>query len=481
MAQKSRVRLIDQIIFGLSVFLAFCLVFDSFVELPVLVAWLGRWHPVILHFPIVLLLITVFLGLTGKQIPVNLLAIAVISVLVTAISGFFLGKEANVKGDLMFWHQWLGSGLAALAVLWYWLVRKDLQQKIFTKVLQVVLIGMVLFTGHYGGMVTHGEDFLALPNKKRLEKIPENPLIYQDIVGRILDDRCVSCHNPNKKKGELVMTGINEMLKGGEAGNTLVVGDPENSEMIKRLHLPLEEEEHMPPEGKKQLDGSEIQILERWIALGASDTLRLNHLTSSEPLAALINDLMQPDPMEQWAKLPQVADSTIQRLSSDYLTISRMAGNSNALSVDVFSPPEYDANDIISLKRVATNIVELDVSGLPIGKSEVDEIATFQNLEWLEIDKTPIGDVEFEALKTLQQLKLLKIFETNITDQSIAVVKSLQNLKSLYLWETGVSEDAMGEMIKEMPSLQVEAGIDEEVRTFFVANDSIPKAEEENK
>ena len=475
MTYTSKSRWVDYVVLGLSVFLIFCLLFESYIELPRLVSWVGRWHPLVLHFPIVLLLIAIFLGLTGKKVPHLLLTVGVLSALITAVSGFFLGKDALVKGDLLFWHQWLGGAVALLAALWYALDNMQLDKKVYTKAIQVVLIGLVAITGHYGGMVTHGEDFLALPLEKRQEKIPENPIIYADVVTRILDDKCVSCHNPNKQKGQLLMTSLSELLKGGESGSTLVPGDPEESELIKRLHLPADDEDHMPPEGKTPLNGNEIAILERWVALGASDTLRLDQLKKTEPLAGLIKGMMEPDPLEKWAKLSKVADSTLQNLSSDYLTIKRMASNSDALSVDVYLPPEYDSKPITELKRVANNIVELDLSGLPVGQEEMAFVASCINLEWLELDKTPITDTEVEKLINLKNLALLKVYETSITDKSTSIFKNLPNLKNLYLWETGVSDMALKELQNEKSNLLIDNGIDSETEAFFVASDSIPE------
>jgi len=473
MAYTSKNRWVDYAIFGLSIFLIFCLVFESYIELPVLVAWVGRWHPLILHFPIVLLLIAIFLGLTGKKIPRKLLIVAVFAALITAISGFFLGKESVAKGDLLFWHQWLGGGVALLSAIWYWLVGVQMGTSIHSKVLQIALVGLIIFTGHYGGMVTHGEDFLALPADKAQEKIPDNPLIYQHVVGRILENNCVSCHNPNKQKGQLLMTSLDEIMKGGEVGNTIVTGDPEASEIIRRLHLPMEDEEHMPPDGKKPLDDNEIEILERWIALGASDTLRLNHLEDNEPLVALVKGLMEPDPMEKWKDLPKVADSTIQNLSSDYLTINRIANNSDALSVAAYLPPEYDSKYILNLNRVAQNIVELDLSGLPIGAEEMGLVSRCINLEWLELDRTPITDTEIDTLKNLTKLRLLKVYQTDIGDKSIATLKELPNLKSLYLWETNASSKTLSDLKSAKMNLLIDNGIGDSLRTFFIEKDTV--------
>ena len=473
MAVENKRIWVDYTVYGLSVFLVFCFLFESYIELPDLVAWLGRWHPLVLHFPIVLLLVAVYLGIRGKDIPKSLLVVATIATLVTAISGFFLGTENSPKGDLLTWHEWLGVTLALVVVLWYWLEGMKLGKKVYAKALQILIVLLVGFTGHYGGLVTHGEDFLALPTEKRQEKIPENQLIYQDIVGRILDENCVSCHNPNKKKGELLITNLKSLLKGGEVGNTVIPGDSENSEIIKRLYLPLEYEEHMPPEDKKSLNDTEIRILERWIDLGASDTLRLNHLPKTETLGALVRAMIQPDPLEKWATLPKVADSTLQNLSSDYITINRIASNMQALSVKVFLAPKSDTTAITNLEPLAKNIVELDMSGIPIGKQQMNMISSFSNLEWLEIDGTPITDTHVEVLRNLGKIKLLKIYDTKIGDASIPVFNDLQSLKSLYLWKTDISEGALEKLRISRPGLLINSGIDDEIKTFFTETDSI--------
>jgi hypothetical protein len=473
MAQKNSSPWVDYVIFGLTVFLIFCLIFESFIDLPGLVAWLGRWHPLILHFPIVLLLMAAVIGLLNKIVPKLLLTVATLSALVTAITGFFLGTESVPKGDLLFWHQWMGSGVAILAVIWYWVSTNHLQQTYLVKGIQVVLIILVGLTGHYGGMITHGEDFLALPRSKKLEKIPDNPLIYEHIVHRVLDNNCIGCHNPNKIKGELLMTSISELIKGGESGPALVVGNPGESELIRRLHLPMEDEEHMPPEGKKPLTENEIQILERWIALGASDTLKLSHLDNDEPLVGMVRKMMEPGVLNSWEKLPKVADSTLQNLASDYVTIKRIASNSQALSVSVYLPPEYNPKNITDLKRISNNIIELDLSGIPIGEKEMDLVAMCKNLEWLEIDRTPVTDREFKKLNGFSSLRVLKAYETEISDESVAILKDFKALKSLYIWETQISEEGLSELKEALPALHIDYGIDPELKIEFIEKDTI--------
>lgn len=473
MTYSNSSRRVNYLIFGLSVFLFFCLIFDAYIELPNVVAWLGHWHPVLLHFPIVLLLVAIFLGLTGKNIPKLLLTVATISALVTAISGFFLGTASGAKGDLLFWHQWLGGGTAMLAVIWHWLNASDLGNKSYTKILQVVVAVFIGLTGHYGGMVTHGEDFLALPvNKKDLE-MPEDPLIYHDVVARILDESCVKCHNSNKRKGELLMTSIPQLLKGGESGPSVIPGNSKDSELLKRLRLPVNDEEHMPPEGETNLNDNEIQILERWIALNASDTLKLSHLDNSEPLLALVAVFRQPSLIKKWENLPVIADSTIARFTSDYMTIKRIASDVNALRINIYKPPNYTSALITNLESISSNIVEIDVSGLPIGQKELNLIAGCENLELLEVDRTPIKDIETDTLKALSNLKTLKIYDTEIGDQTLATLKKIESLEQIYLWKTKVTEEALLEFRTSKPAVLLDVGVDLENPALFLKNDSI--------
>ncbi|WP_026814796.1 leucine-rich repeat domain-containing protein, partial [Arenibacter certesii] len=221
------------------------------------------------------------------------------------------------------------------------------------------------------------------------------------------------------------------------------------------------------------LTEDEIAILERWIALGASDTLQLAHLDSNEPLGSRVRNMMTSGTTDSWAKLPKVADSTLQNLASDYITINRISSNSQALSISVFLPPNYEPKPITDLKRISNNIIELDLSGIPIGEQEMDLVAQCKNLEWLELDKTPITDTEFNKLAGLAQLRMLKAYETGITDQSISILKDLKGLKNLYIWETQISDVGLKDIKGALPDIQINDGIAPELKAAFTEKDMI--------
>jgi hypothetical protein len=85
----------------------------------------------------------------------------------------------------------------------------------------------------------------------------------------ILERTCKGCHNPDKKKGELVLTTPEGIRKGGENGAVLVPRKPDESPMIQRCELPLDDEDHMPPADKPQPTPAELAALRQWIAAGA--------------------------------------------------------------------------------------------------------------------------------------------------------------------------------------------------------------------
>nr|WP_255444023.1 c-type cytochrome domain-containing protein [Robiginitalea sp. SC105] len=451
---------------GLSVFLGFCLLFESYLVVPEWVVWIGRWHPVLVHFPIVLLLGVIFLGFTRRNFPVLLFEIAVVSALLTAITGFFLARDVVVKGSLLWWHQYLGAGVALGAAFWYGF-RREMQQRTYLQWgIQVILLALILAAGHYGGMTTHGEDFLAFPGEKAKRELPENPLIYQDVVQVILDDHCVKCHNPSKQKGELLLTSLDGLRTGGENGPVIVPGDMERSEIIRRLHLPLADEAHMPPQGERPLDKSQIRMIERWVALGAPDTLRMNDLPIQEPLLGLLKELREPKREDKWAGLPKVADSTIENLGNDYTTIRRISGNSEALSVNIYLPPTYDSTTVTSLRALSGNIVELDLSGLPIGRTELEWVGNCPNMEWLEIDRTPVADSTFRPLANLLKLEVLKIYETGLGDASLPILMGMGGLRHVYLYGTQFSGRALDIFRQQRPEVTLHTGIDPENLPF---------------
>src|SRR5687768_7812916 len=96
------------------VFLLIILIFQSQLQLPTWLKIAGRMHPMFLHFPIVLLLLS-FLSLwipSHEQSVWNwfdgLRLIAAISAVITAVMGLLLSLEEAEVTRLLQWHKWSG-------------------------------------------------------------------------------------------------------------------------------------------------------------------------------------------------------------------------------------------------------------------------------------------------------------------------------------------------------------------------------------
>jgi hypothetical protein len=59
-------------------------------------------------------------------------------------------------------------------------------------------------------------------------------------------------------------------MKGGKDGPVIIPGNEEKSEMAKRLSLPREDDDHMPPKEKPQPTEQEIALIHWWIAAGGA-------------------------------------------------------------------------------------------------------------------------------------------------------------------------------------------------------------------
>ncbi len=89
-----------------------------------------------------------------------------------------------------------------------------------------------------------------------------------DAARKILETKCLSCHCPEKTKGELLLTTRQAVLAGGDSGAALEPGNPENSLLLQRVKLDEDDDDIMPPKGKP-LAAEEIAVLESWVKAGA--------------------------------------------------------------------------------------------------------------------------------------------------------------------------------------------------------------------
>lgn len=255
---------------------------------------LGRLHPLLVHFPIGLLCVAFILELidwkrksTGLRDATNILTcIGAASAVFAVIFGWMLAGQEDASGTNLEIHRWSGIATMTLAVLATLSLRYN-NRSLYRSLLLITVLG-VSFAGHYGAMLTHGDDYISsvLPGAEiktvAAEGIDEpdfiltntgalNPEQVQNLnveVRTILAHNCYSCHSETKTKGDLRLDSREAMMKGGKDGVVIIPDHPDKSELIRRISLPKGDKEAMPTKGKR-LTEREINVLKFWIEKGA--------------------------------------------------------------------------------------------------------------------------------------------------------------------------------------------------------------------
>ncbi len=93
---------------------------------------------------------------------------------------------------------------------------------------------------------------------------------FESKVLPLLQQRCYECHSHEKKiKGGLALDLKTGWQTGGDNGPAIIPGDLVKSHLVQAVRY-ADPEMEMPPKGK--LAASEIEVLEKWVAMGAPDS-----------------------------------------------------------------------------------------------------------------------------------------------------------------------------------------------------------------
>lgn len=94
-------------------------------------------------------------------------------------------------------------------------------------------------------------------------------ITYEDHIKPLLENKCFSCHNPDKKKGDLDLTSFGAVMAGGGGGAVVDAGNVDGSRLW--TTCAKKEEPFMPPEGAP-LNAKELEILAKWVTGGLLET-----------------------------------------------------------------------------------------------------------------------------------------------------------------------------------------------------------------
>lgn len=441
--------------------------------------FIGRFHPVLVHLPIGILL----LGCLFQLLTINrrfsalrdsipfIYLLGGLGAVFSSVSGYLLSRSGDYDGDMVGIHQWLGISVSVVSLAVYMLYRK----KVTEALLNLIALGLIILitlTGHYGGSLTHGSDYLTSAlndegkGKAAVPPVPnvQQALAYTHMIQPLLKNRCYSCHGADKQKGKLRLDTREFMLKGGEEGKAIVPGSTEESELIKRLLLPSSNEDHMPPKEKPQLTQEEIELLSWWVTEGADFSKKVAELKQSEKIkpvlqsfqagAAKTAEALGDVPAEEVTK----ADAgLIAQLKQAGVVIIPVKGGSNYLSAS-FVTAKATPDILKLLAGLKKQLVWLNMAGTGLDDAGLKILSGLTEVVRINLSRTPVTDQGMVSLKALKHLQYLNLVGTKVTAAGLGQLKEHRQLNSIYLYQSAVNKNDMEQLKKLFPKVNLEFG-----------------------
>ncbi|MFN8349781.1 MAG: c-type cytochrome domain-containing protein [Spirosomataceae bacterium] len=488
-------------------------------------AFIGRFHPVLVHLPIGFLILAVLLEigrLTGKiEVKESTVSFVLfwsaVGATLSCTVGYLLSLGGGYEAELLEKHKWQGIWVAVAAwVAWIAKAESFMDKIPFASLLyfpSLVVGGIyILLAGHNGGSLTHGEGYLTqetpepfrgwLGMESKAEKGSEEikpiadinkAMVFQEVVNPILKARCVQCHNANKSKGDLRMDEIELLKKGGENGPIFVAGKGEESEMIKRCLLPLESEDHMPPKGKTQLTEGQVAILSWWIDQGAPFDKKVAELKTTEaikPVLAALGTLQntplsgggRPESPILSLKVAPADPKAIDALKKIGILVMPIANQSNLLEVNAINVSTFSDAQVSLLEPLKEQIIWLKLGDTKITDQAAAALSKLKNLQKLHLENTLVTDATVRQIKGLPYLEYLNLVNTQVTDAGIKELAGTKSLLSLHVWHSKATEGGVAALKQLRPDMEVTIGINEQqIADFIKAGETAPQPEEAKK
>ncbi|MDI9866427.1 hypothetical protein QM480_18950 [Flectobacillus sp. DC10W] len=430
-------------------------------------SYLGRIHPLVVHLPIgFLVLAAIFDILTYKSkyaflkpaVPLILL-LGGISATIACVMGWLLSQTGDYDYLILRNHKYTGISVAVVSFIFYGLKSLFVQRifQISDKAFSGLLLAqmcLLSYSGHQGGNLTHGEDYLSLDNltasKREKPSSLKETKVFEDLVLPVVENKCQQCHQNGKKKGDLLLLTYQDLLKGGKNGPAIILGSSAKSELFRRVTLPSEHKEFMPTDGKPALTPEEIALLKWWLDEGkGAENIGFTTVPNHEKMTSTASGILgiAGAILPQENKQIQVINPDIPKKVDEKAIQNAIDGgfnirfmNHNPVMLDVSFINKKAAPNLALLVPIAKNIVWLNLNQLNLSNKIGSSIALMLNLEKLRLEKNNITDGFAQNLLGLKHLNALNLNETQISNVTVNELKKLKSLNHLYVWNTKVLE-----------------------------------------
>ncbi|HEX5171010.1 MAG TPA: c-type cytochrome domain-containing protein [Cyclobacteriaceae bacterium] len=449
----------------------------------------GRLHPLLVHLPIGMLLLAFMFELFSLSRRYKKLEIAVqpallwgaLTAIASVTSGYFLSQEGGYEDRLVVLHKNFGIATALFSVLLLFIryhftsgFSNKKKRKLMRIILFLPLMILLITTGHLGGSLTHGEEFLTEGTAFNSTDEFINPAIklnainnvreavlYADVIQPIFESNCYPCHSSKKQKGQLRLDGIDLILKGGKHGAVLEPGNADSSTLFARLMLPLENEHHMPPNEKPQLPSAALDLIRLWLNEGGNFDQRVGSFAGADKIIQSIQFLTDDLEKDQWipsANVPPANEDAIAKLKAAGVLVLPISADKNYLSLSFVNNPAVTREAFEQLPAIKDQVVSLRLSFAPITDKDLSSLSKLGQLQWLYLDHTKITDSSAAKISSLSKLRYLNLVGTNISDRSLTALLTLKDLRKIFLYGTQITSDGIVQFVRQAPEVSVDTG-----------------------
>jgi uncharacterized membrane protein len=445
--------------------------------------YIGHLHPVLVHLPIGILLTAILFDWLShrkgfrklRKSVRGMLFLGFVSAAMSSFTGYLLSQSGDYDAALLNRHQWLGISVSILSLVVLLLRgRKEKEIKLASSVLLFGLAILILLTGHAGGSLTHGPDFLKPPavaawfgTEREKEFLPadlKSAILYNDLVAPVLKEKCIRCHGPSRQKGKLRLDQPEFILKGGKDGPVVRVEPWNESEIFKRIHLERDDEDHMPPKEKSQLSKKEISILSYWIEAGADFQAKLSALPRADSIVSL---LMDPSNQQGVGETIEVAEEiiplpnskVIENLKSGGVVVSLLGQDNGYVSLNFMNADTTHLSSLVKeLLLLSLQVSDLKLTGCRLSHPDWTQLSKLSSLTRLYLENANIMDEDLDSIQSLPKLEYLNLVGTAVTRSGLEKLRTLPKLKRLFLFHTPIPEADQSAVRELFPNVKIEFG-----------------------
>lgn len=407
--------------------------------------FLGRFHPLLVHLPIGLIVLLPLLEFAGmrrhslQDAAGFVLQIAFLTCVAAIVFGLLLAYGSGEIGTTVTRHM-RGGIVLSIELLLCIVVRHSWvgaqRSHLYLALLAAVLITLA-WTAHQGGSLAHGSDYLTRympPTLKRFiapSAVSSHPnSFFARHIYPVLDAKCVACHGTNKEQGGLRLDSYESLMAGGKDGTVIAPRNPDGSLLLKKVTLPPHDPHFMPAEGRTPLTPDELARIRAWVLQGASPE------AASVPGIFIAEDQeVAPPPVGDYSALMGEIRQMQQSQGAKLVPVSANPSDGLILrTTDVAS--SFDDAQLAKFQRFAPFIVEAELGRTAVTDAGVETLSQYKSLRALHLEGTAVTGRTLAKLSSLSKLAYLNLSATKVTSDAVAPLKGKPNLRHLYLFNT---------------------------------------------